>query len=78
MSERTGSGAGSVMGLRCSGVGSGMRMMYLRSEDGVDKVGGASGGELHAQLADKDVDDLHLWLVHAAVEVVEEDLLRSC
>src|SRR5690606_24746124 len=32
-------------------------------------------GELFPQLADEDVDDLQLRLVHAAVEVVEEHLL---
>ncbi len=32
-------------------------------------------GELLAELADEDVDDLQLRLVHAAVEVVEEHLL---
>ncbi|GJE34646.1 hypothetical protein LDDCCGHA_4858 [Methylobacterium oxalidis] len=37
----------------------------------------AGVGELLAQLADEDVDDLQLGLVHAAVEVVEEHLLRQ-
>src|SRR5438128_1224877 len=31
--------------------------------------------ELLAQLTDEHVDDLDLWLVHAAVELVENDLL---
>src|ERR1700733_11994726 len=35
------------------------------------------GGELLAQLADEDVDDLELGLVHAAIKVVEEHLLRQ-
>src|SRR5262245_25170477 len=34
-----------------------------------------SVGEFLAQLADEDVDDFELRLVHAAVEVVEEHLL---
>src|SRR5580704_14662787 len=34
-----------------------------------------SVGELLAQLADEDVDDLQLGLVHAAVEMIEEHLL---
>src|SRR5262245_28032011 len=33
------------------------------------------GGELLTQLADEDVDDLELRLVHAAIEMIEEHLL---
>src|SRR5690349_7633805 len=44
--------------------------------DGLDIVGAVGGGgQLLAQLADEDVDDLELWLVHAAIEMVEEHLL---
>src|SRR3954470_1115453 len=46
--------------------------------DGLDVVLAlARIGELLPQLADEDVDDLELGLVHAAVEVVEEHLLRQ-
>src|SRR3546814_1516807 len=38
-------------------------------------VAAGRGGQLLAELADEDVDDLQLRLVHAAVEVVEEHLL---
>src|SRR5262249_17191589 len=31
--------------------------------------------EFFPQLADKDVDDLHLWLVHTAVEIAQEHFL---
>src|SRR5262245_21333632 len=34
--------------------------------------------ELLAQLADEDVDDLQLGLVHATVEMIEEHLLGQC
>src|SRR5690348_15044394 len=34
-------------------------------------------GQLLAQFADEDVDDLKLGLIHPAVEVVEEHLLRQ-
>src|SRR3569623_1555308 len=41
--------------------------------DRLDIIVAAAGeGELLAELADEDVDDLQLRLVHAAVEVVEE------
>src|SRR5258707_9076329 len=44
--------------------------------DGLDEVAPFRGvGELLAQLADEDVDDLQLRLVHAAIEVVEEHFL---
>ncbi len=43
------------------------------SLDEVAALGGV--GELLAQLADEDVDDLQLGLVHAAIEVVEEHFL---
>src|ERR1700759_3446686 len=33
------------------------------------------GGELLSELADEDVDDLQLRLVHAAIEMVEKHLL---
>src|SRR5919107_4662478 len=46
--------------------------------DRLDVVLALAGvGELLAQLADEDVDDLQLGLVHAAVEMVEEHLLRQ-
>src|SRR6516162_139693 len=32
-------------------------------------------GELFAQIADKNIDDLELWRVHPAVEVIEKYLL---
>src|SRR5215475_16152165 len=44
--------------------------------DGLDEVAAFGGiGELLAQLADEDVDDLQLRLVHAAIEVVQEHFL---
>src|SRR4029077_12626065 len=44
--------------------------------DRLDVVLAARGiGELFAQLADEDVDDLQFRLVHAAVEMIEEHLL---
>src|SRR5215470_3457360 len=33
--------------------------------------------EFFSQLADKDVDDLHLWLVHTAVEIAQEHFLSQ-
>ena len=38
-------------------------------------IAAGSGGQLLAQLADEDVDDLELGLIHPAVEMVEEHLL---
>ena len=44
--------------------------------DGFDVVAAVGGvGQLLAQLADEDVDDLQFRLVHAAIEVVEEHFL---
>src|SRR5690606_32622238 len=44
--------------------------------DGLDVVFAAGRlGKLLAQLADEDVDDLQLRLIHAAIEMVEEHLL---
>src|SRR5229473_224263 len=44
--------------------------------DGLDEVAAFGGvGELLAQLADEDVDDLQFRLVHAAIEMVEEHFL---
>src|SRR3982074_758930 len=44
--------------------------------DGFDEVAAlGSVGELLAQLADEDVDDLQFGLVHAAIEMVEEHFL---
>jgi hypothetical protein len=44
--------------------------------DGLDEVAALGGiGELLAQLADEDVDDLQFRLIHAAIEVVEEHFL---
>src|SRR5258708_3783522 len=54
----------------------GVAQHIAAAPDGFDVVlalGG--GGQLLAQLADEDVDDLQLRLVHAAVEVVEEHFL---
>src|SRR3954453_13253845 len=46
--------------------------------DGLDVVAALRGiGELLAQLADEDVDDLQLRLVHSPVKVVEEHFLRE-
>src|ERR1700722_8006787 len=43
---------------------------------GLDEVAAFGGvGQLLAQLADEDVDDLQFRLVHAAIEMVEEHLL---
>src|SRR5262245_32926909 len=43
---------------------------------GLDEVAAFGGvGEFLAELADEDVDDLQLRLVHAAIEVVEEHFL---
>src|SRR4029079_11774106 len=43
---------------------------------GLDEVAAFGGvGELLAQLADEDVDDLQFRLVHAAIEVIEEHFL---
>jgi hypothetical protein len=48
------------------------------SPDGLDVVFTASRlGKLFAQIADKDIDYFELWLVHSAVKVVEEHLLRQ-
>src|SRR5262247_3438826 len=33
--------------------------------------------EFFSELADKDVDDLHLWLVHSAVEIAQEHFLSQ-
>src|SRR5205085_6856703 len=33
--------------------------------------------EFFSQLADKDVDDLHLWLIHPAVEIAQEHFLAQ-
>src|SRR5262245_7735406 len=73
--------AGSRVGAVCSGRDAGLVLGRLAQHvaaaphrlDVVLAVGGV--GELLAQLADEDVDDLELGLVHAAVEVVEEHLL---
>src|ERR1700759_4856508 len=44
--------------------------------EGLDEVAAfGSVGELLAQLADEDVDDLQLGLVHPAIEMVEEHFL---
>src|SRR5215831_10992336 len=44
--------------------------------DGLDEVAAFGGiGELLAQLADEDVDDLQFRFVHAAIEMIEELLL---
>src|SRR4051794_9095727 len=40
-----------------------------------DQVAGTGRRQLLAQLADEHVDDLHLRLVHAAIEMIEERLL---
>ena len=40
-----------------------------------DQVAGPGRRQLLAQLADEHVDDLHLRLVHAAIEMIEERLL---
>jgi hypothetical protein len=46
---------------------------------GLDVVLAVRGaGQLLAQLADEDVDDLDLRLVHAAVEIVKKHLLGEC
>ena len=34
-------------------------------------------GELLAQLADEDIDDFELWLVHSAIKMVEKHLFRQ-
>src|SRR5262249_59322636 len=44
--------------------------------DGLDEVAAFGGiGELLAQLADEDIDDLQFRFVHAAIEMIEENLL---
>src|SRR5215468_11191945 len=44
--------------------------------DGLDEVAAFGGiGELLAQLADEDIDDLQFRFVHAAIEMIEEHLL---
>src|SRR4051794_24201038 len=56
--------------------GGGVAQHVAAAPDGLDVIVAARRGrELLAQLADEDIDDLELGLVHAAVKVVEEHLL---
>src|SRR5687768_13138530 len=65
----------------CSGDLGGLDLFGIAKDvaaapDGLDIIVAAAGqAQLLAQLADEDVDDLELGLVHAAVKMVEEHLL---
>src|SRR6516225_7266434 len=62
-------------GNRCGSFG--LLAQYVATPpDGFDVVLAARcTSEFFSQLADKDVDDLHLWFVHTAVEIAQEHFL---
>src|SRR5438105_4768904 len=53
----------------------GLAQNVASSPNGLDVVLTPAGHEqLLAKFADEDIDDLHFWLVHAPIEVIEEHL----
>src|SRR4051812_18350420 len=64
--------SGDLRGLQILGIA----QHVAAAPDGLDIIVAAAGeGELLPELADEDVDDLELGLVHPAVKVVEEHFL---